>query len=83
MLTQTCKLTLPNGATLTAKVVADSPESEPTVDYDIQPADEFADLHLFETAAPAFLKAWFENLSVICGGKLTVETSGQYDTWAE
>lgn len=84
MLTRICKLTLPGGEIITAKVIARAPEDEPAVEYqgNIDAVPILAG-PAFETASPAFLRVLFRNAARESQATLDIQDSGQYDIWAD
>ena len=80
MFTQACVLTLKDGITIQAKVIAASPHDEQRVAYS-GAADRLP--RRFEKCSPPLLVALFKNIAAEIGARLTVRSSGVYDCWAE
>jgi hypothetical protein len=80
MLTLTCKLQFPDGASVTGRLQAASPEGEYRVTY------EGAVYRLPKppkASDAAYLEFLFQSLAKQLSGELQIEKEGQYDRWAE
>ena len=80
MLALTCKLQFPDGATITARLEAASPEGEYRVAY--EGAVDRLPKHLDQSDV-GFMEFTFKAWASQLGAELQIERQGQYDRWAE
>lgn len=80
MLNLTCKLQFPDGASVTARLQAASPEGENPVTYHgaLERLPEQP-----KESDTAYLEFLFKSFAKQFGARLQIEKQGQYDRWAE